>query len=311
MGHFLCRMNDQVIQQRFFLINPYKRQDVFSCRYSSHARFSYRVSAYHVLKEKQCFPQGCIYFKWSCRLLEKGKSCVRKYHYVGRLCDGCRYYEDEKVHLQPALLLTAAEYERFLSQIQEFDDWIESLTGREVEFYCQIDSVKPRFRKEVMGRKNYFRLNGYVLVVRQGFIDRESFEDIFYIDIAPAQQERYRFASGDCFEAKGRVSIDRGRVLIGRTNRIEFEERSQQPTWKNSEALVARQVATLFVHQPEPCLKCPKGALVDVSETVHGVEQKRRELYCLAGIVDPRACYLFPHEKMAECIFADRALINS
>ncbi|MBN1543758.1 hypothetical protein JW992_16565 [candidate division KSB1 bacterium] len=281
--------------------NPYKNQDIFACRYQAHSKFSYRVSVFHVLKAKKCYPQGCIYFKWSCRLLAKGQRCVRKFTHVGRLCQGCKHYEDEKVHLVPILQISEDDYTAFLEEVEEFDDWIESMRHRDVDFYCVVDSIKPRFRKEVMGAKGQFRLNGYVVVARYGFIDRSEFDDLFYVNVSPVQQERERIAPGDRFDACGQVLLDRGRVVISRVRRIEFQERSRKPTWRNSEALVARQVATRFARQTDTCLGCPKGALVDVSETRNGVVQHWRELYCLAGVADPRECYLYSLEKFPQC----------
>lgn len=55
--------------------NQYKRLDVFRCKLDFHEAFDGKVSVYHVLKVKRCLHEGCFYFKWHCRLLEKGARC--------------------------------------------------------------------------------------------------------------------------------------------------------------------------------------------------------------------------------------------
>ena len=281
--------------------NPYKRNDVFACNYETHERFANRVSVYHVLKEKKCYPHGCLMFKWECQLVNKGKKCVRGFKHVGRLCAGCTFYADEKIHYQPRILLSDLEYRRFQAEVEAFDDWIEKVSNRDIDFWCRVSSIKPCFKKQVWGSKGQIRLEGYIVVVQEGFIGTERFDDMFYLSISPAQQERHRIATGDTFEARGRLKLDRGRLLFNKVWGMDFEQRSHQKTWNNSEALVAKQVATQFSTQPETCLRCPKGALVDVTEKHQGQVKTRRELYCLEGIQNPQECYVYPLEKIDMC----------
>ena len=100
--------------------NPYKRLDIFRCKYYNHAKFDYKVSAYHVLRVKNCYPQGCLYFKWHCKLLNKGQSCIKGFQHVGKKCFGCKHYYDEKVNNQPELLISEEEYHFFLDELEEF-----------------------------------------------------------------------------------------------------------------------------------------------------------------------------------------------
>ncbi|MBD3384938.1 hypothetical protein GF407_08430 [candidate division KSB1 bacterium] len=281
--------------------NPYKRTDVFVCNYESHARFKNRVSVYHVLKEKKCYPQGCIFFKWSCELRNKGKKCIRNFKYMGRLCEGCTYYLDEKINYQPRLKLSKLEYERFTEELESFDDWIEEIKDHKISFWCRIGSLKPRFKRMIDGSHGHFRLDGYVAVCCDGFIGTTAFDGYFYVYISPRLQDRLRPATGDAFEAKGYVTLDRGRLLIHRVHHIEFEMRSGEKGWSNSEALVCREIASRFSHQPESCLHCPHGALVDTQERKQGKVISRRELYCLEGIADPETCYIAPLEKIDMC----------
>ncbi|MBN2357743.1 hypothetical protein JXO59_16650 [candidate division KSB1 bacterium] len=272
--------------------NPYKRCDVFMCNYGGHVRFENVVSAYHVMKVKKCYPHGCIMFKWSCALLNKGKRCVRGYSHIGRLCEGCSHYRDEKVHYQPSIRLAPEEFARFMEDVEAFDEWLEEVKDRDWEIGCRIDSVKPRFRQEISGRRGHLRLDGYLLIIENGFIGTEAFDDYFYIAISPQQQERLKFAPGDEMDARGRLVLDRGRILFPRIRQVDFSFRSGARAWNNSRALVARESATLFREQPEKCLHCSEGALVDVVERKRDRIQHRRQLICLQGMADWQSCYV-------------------
>ena len=165
--------------------NPLKRTDVFQCNYKDHSKFENRVSVYHVLRSRKCFPQGCVGFSWYCDLLNKGKSCPRGFQFLGRLCKGCSHYSDEKVHYQPKLQLSNQDYEIFKQELEDFDDWIYELENRQVSLFCKVDGIKPCFKKEISAGKFSLRLDGYILVVKSGFIDTIEFDDYFYIHISP------------------------------------------------------------------------------------------------------------------------------
>lgn len=282
--------------------NPYKRTDVFACNYQAHAKFNNRVSAYHVMQQKKCYPHGCIMFKWDCVLKNKGKSCVRGFNHVGRLCEGCTYYHDEKIHYQPRVLLSGAEFETFKEQLDEFDEWLQTHQHRDLDIWCEVSSIKPRFRKYFSNGKGQLRLSGYLLVFNYGFIGLTEFDDYFYAHISPHQQDRLRMAAGDQFEARGRMLLDRGRVLFPKLWAIEFTSRSGKPTWNNSKALVAKMSASEFKSQPESCMRCSYGALVDVAYYVDDQKQIKRALYCLHGVQDPALCSHHAFEKIDLCM---------
>ena len=270
--------------------NPYKRTDVFSCSYKGHEKFQNRVSVYHVMHEKHCYPQGCLMFRWQCRV-KRGK-CPRKFKYVGRLCKGCMHYQDEKMHYQPRLLISLAEFESFKQELQDFDDWIEENRSRDIELWCRVGSIKPHFYIKEYGNQRHFRLSGYLAVFHYGFMGTTRFDDTFYAYISPSQQDRFRLAAGDEFEARGRLSIDHGRLLFPKLWGIHVETRSGAQTWNNSRALVAKQSATRFKEQPESCIRCPHGALIDIIKMEQGQKHLKRALYCLEGIQDPAVCYI-------------------
>ena len=281
--------------------NPYKRTDIYACNYAAHAKFKFRVSAYHVEKVKKCFPQGCIIFRWSCALFNKGKSCPRKFKYVGRLCSGCAHFVDEKINYHPSIKVSDIEFVHFREKMEQFEEWISENRNKDHEILSDVNSVKPYFKRTIIDGKGQIRLDGYLLTFKNGFIGREEFDDYFYAQISPNQQERLKFARGDKFEAKGRFVFDRGRVLFPRIWAIEFERKTGDYAWTNSEALVVRQTATLFKNQPENCLRCRYGALVDVTEKNYGNIVQKRELYCLEVIAEPSLCYIHANRKIDYC----------
>jgi hypothetical protein len=142
------------------LINQYKRQNVFQCGHKAHFRFEKNVSVYHVLKEKKCHPEGCIYFLWKCRLLNKGHSCPKGYQHVGRNCFSCKNYFEEKITYQPEILLNKEEFENFQRELEEFENWLEGAIGKRVEFSGTVNSVKPHFKKKKFGSKESLTFPG-------------------------------------------------------------------------------------------------------------------------------------------------------
>lgn len=278
--------------------NPYKRNDLFACHYARHAAFANRVSAWHVLVAKKCYPQGCLEFRWSCALLNKGKRCSRGFNRMGRLCPGCAQYRDEKVHYQPRLLLTPAEFARFQQEREAFDEWVDENQGREKDVTFRIDALKPRFRKELDAHGARLRLDGFLLIARAGFIGSEAFDDYLYAIITPQQQERFLLAPGDLLDGRGTFTLDQGRLLFPRLHAIEPTERSGAATWRSSQALIARQSARPLQGQPERCLHCRQGALIDVLDRRSRPERRRRELICLEGLEGESSCYYQAAEQL-------------
>lgn len=283
------------------MINQYKRLDVFSCNYESHAKFENKVSVYHVLKVKKCYPQGCIYFKWKCKLINKGKRCIKGYNYIGKNCFGCSYYYDIKVHSQPIIKLSQEKYQEFLEELQLFEDWLDEVVNNTVNFWGKIDVVKPRFSKMASSARNNLNLNGFTLIFREAYFDNTHFNDLCYAVISPERQQRLKFAAGDEVEFRATVELDRGRILLKRLRNVDFINRAQNHVWTYSDALVAKRTATFFEKQPAKCLTCAYGVLIDVYDQSHTKHTKRRELFCLKGVKDPElCCYLLPIETMAE-----------
>jgi len=275
-------------------VNHYKRQDVFKCVQQAHARFENKVSVYHVLKEKGCYPRGCIYFMWKCRKLNKGRSCPRKFKHVGRKCFGCKEFYDEKVINCPEVALSDEEFSKFMRDLGEFETWLEDLKGIEVNFSGTIYSVKPKMRQVVQGNRGHIVLNGFVLIFREAFFDLVKFEDLCYLTISKGLQAKYRFSKGDKIDFYARVSVDRGRLILKRPNRIEIDERGEGETWSWDKALVAARTASPIPYQLEKCFACDRGCLLDTIERTNAGDRHKRQLFCLEGIKNPMLCDAWP-----------------
>jgi hypothetical protein len=275
-------------------VNHYKRQDVFKCVQQAHARFENKVSVYHVLKEKGCYPRGCINFLWKCRKLNKGRSCLRKFKHVGRKCFGCKEFYDEKIINCPEVILSDEEYSKFMRDLGEFETWLYSLKGMEVNFSGTIDSVKPRMRQVIRGKRGRITLEGFMLIFREAFMDLVKFEDLCYLTISKGLQGKYRFSKGDKVDLYARVSVDRGRLILKRPNRIEIDERGDGETWSWDKALVAARTGSPIPYQLEKCFACDRGCLLDSIDGTTMGERYKRQLFCLEGIKDPQFCVRWP-----------------
>lgn len=282
------------------MINPYKRLDIFQCKSEGHEKFEHRVSVYHVMRVKNCFPQGCIYFRWRCHLLNKGQSCNKGFHHVGKKCFGCKNYFDEKIHNQPVLLVSEAEYHNFLDELEDFEDWLDSIHDRQIDIQATISTVKPALVKIIHHQSSHLQLNGYLIHFSEAFIDTIHWEDHCYAQIFPDQQERFHFASGDKIEFRAKVELNEGRLVFKKLHNVEFLERSRQACWSNSEALVIQHTTIPFADQPIQCLHCDQGVLVDVVDKSKPQWERRRELFCLKSFPAPEVCYYAIEKKIAE-----------
>ncbi len=274
------------------MINPYKRGDVFRCSQEAHKRFNGKVSVYHVMKEKKCYPYGCLYFKWHCVLMEKGNKCIHRYQYVGKDCKGCTYYIEEKVHFQPELLLTKDQYSRFIEDLEDFENWLENVRYKRQMLGGEIHYIKPWFEQIIYHKSSHTKLRGYLLVFKKGFIGLEAFHDTFYVRISEKLMQAYRFASKMVVELEGELREDRGRIVIHRPRKIEILKQGVSKSHQHDQVLVALKTASHFKEQPEHCLSCPWGGLADVLDRRNGEEKRYRNLYCLKGITDPEGCYI-------------------
>ncbi len=283
-----------------FVINQYKRVDVFRCQNQAHAKLGKRVSVYHVLKVKKCYPNGCVYFRWKCQKLNKGEACPRGYKHVGRLCFGCKYFYDEKVAHQLQLVLPQEQQQAFWDDLEVFEDWLAEIKGRQQTIYARVHSVKPHLKKQVLGKDARLQVEGYLLVFKESYIGRTHFEDFTYASVSKNLQKRLGFRPGDELEFVAVVNETHGRLVFRQLRQVEFGQRGRgNPPWPQNEMSLLLKTATEFRSQPEKCLYCPYGTLVDVFEESGQGKIRYRRLLCLKGVQNPTDCVVQPLEKIA------------
>jgi len=274
------------------VVNQYKRMDIFQCSQDAHRHFGGRVSVHHVLKEKQCYPQGCLYFLWHCVLLEKGRRCVKGYTHAGKNCTGCTHFMDEKIHLQPSRVAGPDAYARFLEDLEGFENWLERVCYRRSSVLGRIAAVKPWFEKRLGSGGNRTVLRGYLLAFKKGFIGTEPFDDTFYVRVGDSLMQQIRFVPKMKVELTGEIRLDHGRLVVHHPGRVDVLAKGWGFPWTRERALVAARTATRFDEQPESCLDCPWGSLVDTLDFTGPDERRFRNLYCLKSVTDPDGCYV-------------------
>jgi len=312
--------------------NCYKRDDIFLCRDQAHQRFAHRVSAWHVLKEKRCYPDGCVRFLWKCKLLGKGGRCPKDYRHVGANCTQCRQYDEEKLHRRPELLVSPQQFALFREECLAFEEWFDRTSSRRVAMGGEVTDVRPHLVKRVDGPRSSLRLEGFLLRLVPAFIGLQGFDDPLYLPLGRRTQDRLRLSPGDRVEADVWLRLDRGRLVgheprqwqvEGRSGTVPGPRRARgaprtgsaggrggagtrdggpapgglSPGWDR--ALLDRLGAVPLADQPERCLHCERGVLVDVIEAGRDTARieggRRRELFCLEGIGRPEDC---PHEAL-------------
>ncbi len=225
----------------------------------------------------------------------QGKECYRGYNYMGKNCSGCRYFYEEKVHQRPRLMVSDEAYEAFRNELREFEDWLEENLHREIDVHGVVDGVKPLFRKRVHEKGNGFSFSGFLVIFKQLYFRNELMEDPVYARVSSKTYSSLKLGHGDVLTARATLTLDRGRLVLKKLRRIDIEARGEQPFWNESKALVARETATQMPTQPEGCMQCPFGALVDVEDLRNGRAKKYRQLYCLRGMPHYLACDLYSH----------------
>lgn len=275
---------------RKILFNLYKRRDIFCCDQEAHKEFNGRVSVYHVLKEKKCYPQGCIYFIWHCILLQKGQRCIKGYNYVGKNCKGCTYYNEEKIHLQPSLSISNEAYNQFLEEFEAFESWLGKHEYRQVPVAGRIRTIKPWFERRIQSGETHTRVHGYILVIKNGYIGTDWFRDTLYIRVSEGLMQKYRFVPKMKLELRGELREDRGRIVIHKPKQIEVIKPGWGRPFTKDRALVGLKTGSTLDVQSDQCLDCRWGALIDVHDQAKRQERRYRQLHCSKGVPDPVVC---------------------
>lgn len=280
------------------LRNAYKRTSIFHCAYTPHHRFEDDVSAYHVLVKRQCFPSGCVQFRWRCKQFDKGQECPRGYKFIGRKCQGCKFYYEKKEGYNSELKVGPEEFEAFRRELSAWEDWLEEVKGREVEFRGTIHTVKPHMKAYDGGGRHHLRFVGWLLSFREAIIGYDKVCDPVYVHVSRAQMSRHGFSAGMSIDGLGHFELDRGRPVLRRFHRVEIL--SGTPTVPSeSEAHIAAASGTTFAPAPEKCMLCERGVLVDVEGEKSRPGNPNRCLLCLQGIKAPGDCLFHLKDAMA------------
>ncbi len=269
--------------------NLYKRSDIFFCPHRLHKHRESGTSAWHIIKHKQCFPAGCMTFRWRCRKFESGQKCPRKKKHVGKDCFSCPFFFDVKEAYQPEVKLQQEEYEDFARRFAEFEEWVEGLQGRRIEVRAEVSTINPHLVNH--GKNGELRIagRGVLLYFREGVFQYDKFLDPFYARVSFNVYERYQVAAGDEIDFKGELRIDRGRFVIERVGGIEKIRGGGGEVADLRAFRQARFSGTMIDGQPAKCLRCRHGLLID-SVNGDGRSQPRRLMYCTKGVADYRYC---------------------
>lgn len=270
--------------------NLYKQLDIFKCVHEAHKGFESRMSVHHILNKKQCYPHGCFYFKWHCKLFKQGKKCYRGYKHMGKNCFGCRHFYEEQIFNRAELQISEEAYRDFQKELELFEEWLEENLNREIEIHGKIDGVKPLFHKRIFHKGESLSFSGFLVIFKSLFFDRTLMEDHVYLRMSPKSYASLKFGRGDVLSGRATLKLDNGRLVLQRLRRIDIEERGETPLWNESKALVARETATLIPAQPDGCVQCPYGSLIDTEDMSNPETRKYRQLYCLQGMNDYRIC---------------------
>ena len=267
--------------------NLYKQHHTFRCVHDVHRHFQSEMSPFYILSEKQCFPDGCVYFHWKCRLLAKKKSCFRGFSHVGKKCFNCKYFYEEKRHQYPELITQKEEHVPFIEQFLEFEEWIDELQSKRVACEGTVSGITPDLSLKQQGNRQSVSAHGFLIRFEEGFIDNQHFEDPFFLSISAISQNKLLFRKGDNIEFEANLIIDRGRLKFIKSGRFQFYERGDEKTLRKHDVIVALQTYSIQENQPAKCMVCTYGMLVDMENSTSGPS---RATVCLQGIADYQYC---------------------
>jgi hypothetical protein len=264
------------------------------------------MSPFYILDEKGCFPDGCVYFQWKCRLLAKKKTCFRGFSHVGKKCFNCKYFYEEKSHQYPELINKNEENASFIDHFSEFEDWINNLQSKRVACEGKVTSITPDLSLKLYGNRYNLYANGFLIRFDDGFIDNQLFEDPFYLSISATSQNKLLIRKGDDLEFEASLLIDRGRFRFIKPGRFQFYERGNEKPIRKNDFLASLQTYTVQENQPLKCRNCAYGNLVDIQNTNNGPS---RAMICLQGIADYKYCTI--DVRISETIHSDSCVNSS
>jgi len=270
--------------------NLFKASGIFKCHHPMHRPFEYKVSPYHILKVKNCYPQGCVEFKWRCYNFEKGKKCPRNFKHVGRECFSCNKYHENKETYSPETTMSSKELKRFIEDYHVFESWCDEMRGKRVRFSGQVKSIRPHLRMEIDSRRNRVSLNGYFASFDKGYLENDLFNDKIYLRLSKNILERTKLADGDEIEADVLFTEDRGRFILRQPRGIDIDKNNSKPQITVSSSLIARSTGKIIDGAIKHCHGCKFCALIDIEDLSRKRISYYRRFYCLKGVSDNENC---------------------
>jgi len=283
--------------------NMYKAKDLFVCRHPVHQKFDFSISPYHILKQKKCYKKGCVEFLWRCNVGTKGKKCPRGYKHVGRNCFSCKYYYEEKICRIPESLVDDQTLEQFFKDLDDYEFWLSSVSGRKVEFSGKVASVYPSLLKTIDNDKSFIKMRGFLITFDCGHIGDDLFDDTIYLQTGTHFLAKWQPAPGDELDFEARLNDERGRVILTSPSRVEIIRSENKPIIDYSKALVGRATGNTVKDDIRLCRNCPYGALLDVEEISPKPNEYRR-FYCLRGMEFSKDCLVRLERKLQEYLQA-------
>lgn len=267
--------------------NLFKSIDKFRCVHDVHRHFKSQMSAYHILIEKECYPNGCVYFQWKCRLLAKQKKCFRKFKKVGKECFNCKYFYEEKIHQYPEFINSDEKFAAFRLKFEDYLEWINQIKIKRVLCEGRISAIRPDLSVRRHQNTNHISHRGFLITFLSGYIDNIPFDDPFYLSISSLTQNKIKLRKDDLLEFEANLFLDRGRLIFRKSGKFYFTERGSDPAPNKSDLLVTLNTATVQVGQPAKCINCSKGILAD---NHIGGPGSNRSIVCLLGFIDYHLC---------------------
>ena len=267
--------------------NLYKKAHVFRCVHDAHRNFKAEMSPFYILQEKKCYPDGCVYFNWKCRLLAKQKTCFRGFSHVGKECSNCKYFYEEKRHQFPEFIENGETAADFMNDYIAFEEGVAELKIKRVICEGSVAGVTPGLTLQQQGNHYHLMSHGFLVRFDEGYIDNCLFIDPFYLSLSSMTQNKLLLRGGDNLEFLAQLIIDRGRFKFIKAGRFQFFERGSGKPMRNSDVQVGLKTYTIQENQPSKCMGCADGVLVDINRLKRGPS---RATVCLQGIVDYRYC---------------------
>jgi hypothetical protein len=134
---------------------------------------------------------------------------------------GCE--SDDGYHI-PNLLVSKDEYRLFLKEFNKFCRWTKKMRYYlKVSFAGIIDRIQPYFSIRMVGNSPIFECRDFVLIFKQGMLQKEYFEDPFYVILSWEVLEGLNLKEKDAISGQAQFHIDkRGIITLDKVSRLRL-----------------------------------------------------------------------------------------